>query len=848
VSTRHTPLALGLVALLLWLAFGAAPPLRLDVGAAGDERFLWGFYDAEAGDGASFRWSGPDARLLLHGAPPGAALLALRLSGERLAAQGEPAVALARGDGPLVRFDVAPGWRVYRVLLPPGSLAAPGAAAAPLALRSALSTPGAAEAARDYRSLGVPLDWLELTRLRGQPDGALARALWLTWAVGVLAALAGLASGAAGARRHRAALLAGGLGALLALLWAWRDPYGLAWALPATPWALGCATLLLAGRELWRRGAPRLRAAPLLGCFALLAAAVGLMHAHVALGLSLALGVAALLALGAPADGLGAGAWEGPPQPPARFVIAGLATVMLLALALRLYRIGELPFGLWRDEARHGLVALRIAEDPAYRPVYVLEERVHLPGLGLYPFAAALKLFGAHLWTMRLVTALAGALTALPLYAVAARLTGSRAVALVSALLLAASSWHVSISRFSFPTIYEPLLSLSAWWLLLVALGGGQGPQHPREALGAPGSNRLAGWQAAAWGLLAGVLLGVAAQTYHIGRVTPLAAGWLALLLLVRAPQHWRRWSAVVCAAALGLALTLAPLLGYALTRPDDFNDRVGDVFLLGEGGRRGEAPLAALDASLGRHLLMFTYEGDANGRHHAPYRPMLDILSGLGLLVGVAALLRRAADWRSRFLLGACAIGLLPSLLAVDSPHGMRSFGALAPACVIAALGWREVARMAPLGRLAFAPRRLSLAVFVAGLVGLNAWLYFVLMPRDPQVFAGFYPVQSQMGIYVGAAPPGERIFVPAEVRSHPSFALLAAGHQVEAFSAEAPGPAELSARPGPGDSLLLSGYFADEEAAALTRALGSPPVRALEGPPFPDGSGSTYVVERAP
>ena len=41
---------------------------------------------------------------------------------------------------------------------------------------------------------------------------------------------------------------------------------------------------------------------------------------------------------------------------------------LLLALALRMWDLGGLPFGLWRDEARHGLVALRILDDPDYRP------------------------------------------------------------------------------------------------------------------------------------------------------------------------------------------------------------------------------------------------------------------------------------------------------------------------------------------------------------------------------------------------------------------------------------------------------------------------------------------------
>ena len=909
MSTRYSLLALGLVALLLALVLRAAPPLRLDAGAADATRFLWGFYDAETGaQGERFRWSGPDARLMLHGAPPGAARLELRLSGERLVAESAPGLALGRDDATFAAFDVTPGWRVYRLLLPPGSLAGQAGAALPLELRSAVSRPGADEDARDYRPLGVPLSWLRLTPLPGADTGALPRAAWLTW----LVAIVGLGLAPLLGARWQLALIAAS-GATLAL-WAWRDPYSLAWALPATPWALGAASLLLAGAWLWGRARSVQLGAPLLlGGVAALALALGLMHAQLAVGMGVGLAIVALLAFATPANGLGAGVWadtddrrpttddrrlttddrrpttdDRRPTTAPRLSAIGyrlsaigyrlpaigmlLGAIFLLALGLRLFRIDVLPFGLWRDEARHGLVALRIAEDPAYRPIYVLDERVQLPGLGLYPFALALKLFGVHLWTMRLVAALAGALTVLPLYAVTARLTGRPGVGLLAALLLAVSSWHISISRFSFPTIYEPLLSLTVWWLVLKALApqtvdggrrtvdGGRrtvssgtplpSTVHRRPAIG----YRLS---AIGYGLLTGILLGVVAQTYHIGRITPLTAGWLALLLLARAPGAWRGWLLWAGAAALGLGLTLAPLLGYALARPADFNDRVGAVFLLSVDALKARAPLAALDENLGRYLLMFTVAGDANGRHHAPYRPMLDILSGLGLLLGLAAVLRRLGDWRSRFLLGAVGVGLLPGLLAVDAPHAMRSFGALAPVCIIAALGLAELWRMQQNYRrpttddqqaarpLLALVRGLSSVIVFVGLVGLNAGLYFGVMPGDPRVFGGFYPVQSQMGIYVAQADPAGRIFVPEGVRGHPSFLFLAAGRPVETFTGGPELPvSELSAPPMPGDRFLLTGYFAAQEAAALAAALGPMPAPATTGPPFPDGRGPTYVV----
>lgn len=836
-----TPALAVLAALGLLLAALAAPrPLTVDLGASGDARFAGGFYDAEEGGGASFRWSGPGSRLVFHGAPPGAARLELRLSGERLVAQGAPRVALARGPQTFAAFDVAPGWRVYRVLLPPGAAAAPTGEALPVDLRTAVSTPGAAEAGRDYRALGAPVDRARLAPVAGAASGGPARALWLAWA----SALAGAAAGLLLRGRPAAPALAAGVtlasGAALAL-WAWRDPHGLAWALPPAPWSLLAATALLAAAGAPAGALARGRPLLLAGGLAALGAGVGLMHAQVAVGAGAALAAAGLVALAAPAGGIGSTVWAPPEaQGGGGLHLLGLGAIFLLALGLRLFRLDELPFGLWRDEARHGLVALRIAEDPAYRPAYVLDQRVHLPGLGLYPFALALELLGVGQRELRSATALAGALTVLPLYAVGARLSGRRAVGLGAALALAASSWHISISRLAFPTAFEPLLSLSAWWLLLVALD----PAPPRPVHGA--ARPLAA-------LGAGLLLGAAAQTYHTGRVTPAAAALLALLLLGRDPGAWRRWLACAAAAALGFGLAVAPLAAYALARPGDFNDRVGDVFLLGEAALRGRAPLSALDANLGRHLLMFTAEGDANGRHHAPLRPLLDIVSGAGLLLGIAGLLRSLGDWRSRFLLGALAVGLLPGLLAVDAPHAMRTFGAVGPACLVVALGWAGLLRLAaPRPSGAAAPARPlaagAAALAVVAAVALNAWLYFAAMPGDPRVFAGFYPVQSRMGAYVRAAGGAAPVYVPREVAEHPSFAFLAWGLPVGTFDPEAPAGAPLAnPPPAPGATFLLSGYFAEAEAAALAPVLGPGAAPEAAGDPFPDGRGPTFYVYRA-
>ncbi|MFV9504520.1 MAG: hypothetical protein AB4911_08125 [Oscillochloridaceae bacterium umkhey_bin13] len=853
--------------LLLWLVLRAAPPLLLDVGAPGDARFLSGFYLREEQGERQFRWSGPEARLVLHGANGGPHRLRLRLNGEQLALQPDPSLQLGSDQIPLVRFEVVDGWRDYQVLLPPGSLMHWSGAVRPLDLRSALTQPGQTSNDLDLRQLGVPLAEIELRALPPPHTPALLRAIWLGWLLAVLGGAAAWlgaylrSTGLISNRWLRPNWLANGTilcGAAGLILWAWYDPTSLAWALPPMPWILGTASLLLLvlGRAIPQavdspqpspsalspqpsQGPQPSEASVLVG-LALLGLAGGLLATQQPwlVGSGAGLGLIALLLLSWGPTGLGHKLWHPPTSDLSQRQALGiLGLILVLALGLRLFRLDELPFGLWRDEARHGWFAQLIRDFPDYRPIYLASNRVNMPALGIYPFAVALWLWGEQLWAMRLMASLAGALTVLPLYGLATLLSGRRSLGLLAAFLLATSSWHIAVGRLAFPTIFDPLLTLSGLTLVFLAF----------QPLG-PHANRPLSLRMLA-GSGAGVCLGLAVQTYHTGRVAPLVAAWLALLLLGQHWRAWRNWLVVGGVTLLTFLLTLGPLLSYALQQPAAFNDRVNAVFLLSPEVLRAQAPLSALDDALGLHLLMFHVTGDLNGRHHVPGRPMLDYLTGLGLVLGLAGLLRRPLAWQTLFLFGAIGVSLLPSALAMNAPHGLRAIGALAFVCIIAALGWaalwQQVRQHLPSVRSALAQR--AAGALLAMVVVLNSLVYFVIMPPQREAFLVFYPVQSQMGVYLRdlnnrqALPP--QVFVPAGLPDDPVFAFLASKLPIATFMHD-----QLSEPAQSGAIFLLSGYFADEERAGLTQALGSEPLLVAEGPLFPDGSRRTFYVYHLP
>jgi hypothetical protein len=235
----------------------------------------------------------------------------------------------------------------------------------------------------------------------------------------------------------------------------------------------------------------------------------------------------------------------------------------------------------------------------------------------------------------------------------------------------------------------------------------------------------------------------------------------------------------------------------------------------------------------------MFNIRGDHNGRHHAPGRPLLDVVTGTGFLVGLVMLLRRREQWESRFVLGALALGILPSVLAVDGPHAMRSIDAAAFACLLAALGWLGLARRASL------PKAIVLAPAVFAL-GLDVRTYFFAMPVDPRVWReAFYPVQTQIGVFVRdlaerrhATDLGD-VFVADSVASSDVFAYLTYGLTSQTFEG-----GELSRPAEEGALFVLSGYSYEAQARALSTYLGDDPRPLLLGPPFPGLATPSFLV----
>ena len=219
-----------------------------------------------------------------------------------------------------------------------------------------------------------------------------------------------------------------------------------------------------------------------------------------------------------------------------------------------------------------------------------------------------------------------------------------------------------------------------------------------------------------------------------------------------------------------GTLLVAAPVLLHAQIAPEQILNRPQQTSIF-----RGKTAVESIEAvrnSLGQHLSMFHVRGDGNGRHNLPGEPMLDWFTGVFMVFGVVAALRRWRDVRSLLLLGWFVIMLLPGVLSLEfeAPQALRSIGAIPAAVLLATLGLERFT--VPFRPLFNSAQSSVFAVAgVALVVALNAGTYFGAQANSFAVWNGFSTAESMVGRRLAEADPqGEQALVSVFYRGHPA------------------------------------------------------------------------------
>ena len=403
---------------------------------------------------------------------------------------------------------------------------------------------------------------------------------------------------------------------------------------------------------------------------------------------------------------------------------AALGAIVLFGAAVRLYNLDEFPPGLWFDEADNVLQAQQIfLNEPASANAFSVF--TNLPTAFLVPIALVVKLAGVSITSARLVAVAFGLAGIVAMFLMMRHMAGTL-FGLIAAFLTATMRWDINWSRIGMHGVTMTFFTAITAWLTYRALR----------------SERMADFA------LAGAAMGLGMWFYTPFRLFPLVMGIAALHALIFTRTARKRLLINFGALALFAVLVTLPLLQFAATHPEEFFSRPGDVSIFAH-VPEGEAASAVMNNLL-RHLRMFHFEGDPNGRHNIPGEPMLDTLSGLLMLAGLAVV---AFRWRNAAMFALpfwVLIMIMPGALSIpwESPQSLRSIAVIPAviALITLAVGgiWQSGrALKLPIARYV-APIIASALLAVIAYANIEA--YFGEQANDPAVYSAFSTADTLM------------------------------------------------------------------------------------------------------
>jgi len=402
-----------------------------------------------------------------------------------------------------------------------------------------------------------------------------------------------------------------------------------------------------------------------------------------------------------------------------RIEIIAVGAIILAAALLRVVALTDYPIQLHNDEMSCMIEARGFLD--TYKGLFSTGW-FSCPNLGFFLTSLSLRILGPTLLALRLTSVFLGLVSLIATYLLVRRLFGVRP-ALILLLLTTPFHWHLHFSRTGFHYMQAASLTVVAVLLFAVAI-------DRRSPL-------LFG--------CAGVVTGIACQTYYAAWLTPLILGaWAVAQLLSDREEGKTAVKGFVVTMVLCI-VTLAPLLAHYVERPDGAISRTNQVLLFSEKnekhvlhayGTSDPTRLVAMNAvQLGRFLsgrvgdrsVQYGFQGQFFDPFVLPF-----LLAGLAYALTLVRQPGGQLLWI--WFLGTIISGGLFTIDAVFSPRliGVTAIVLLFPALLIdRLLSARWLAEKIWVGRAATA----ALGVILVGSTWWNLHSTFVRYPKKSHV-----------------------------------------------------------------------------------------------------------------
>lgn len=447
---------------------------------------------------------------------------------------------------------------------------------------------------------------------------------------------------------------------------------------------------------------------------------------------------------------------EAGPRPAERWEFVVVAGCTLVALALRLPRLGTIPFLLSGDEASMGLEAVRILKGDLGNPFGT--GWLSHPNLYFFLMAGPIRLLGRTIWAVRLLSPLAGSAT-IPVFYLLARRVFDRRVALVGTVMLTVSHLHIHFSRLGINNVYDPLFAVLAFFFLVRGLQEGRTIDFT----------------------LSGLCAGLGQYFYMGARLIPIVLLAYGVAWSWTRRVSWRRLWAPAASLVSAFLAASGPLLYTFVRQPQDFMARLTTVgiiqsrWLWTEQEITGKTALQLLWDQFRKSFLAFNYTVDPTSWYAAPI-PYLDFLSSVFFVLGLVVLLRRARG-RGYLLVSVWFwLALLFGGVLIENPPSSPRFVIFMPAvCLITAAGLVHVLDLgAALAGLSRAWVVRAVAVLLVAILVLNVGFYFFRYTPSG-VFGGLNTeVGTRLGEYLHEHGAGYMVYFFGPTRMWLGYATI--------------------------------------------------------------------------
>ncbi|MDP3983276.1 MAG: glycosyltransferase family 39 protein [bacterium] len=379
-----------------------------------------------------------------------------------------------------------------------------------------------------------------------------------------------------------------------------------------------------------------------------------------------------------------------------KVVLLVLGIVLLLGICLRVYSVTNVPPGVNRDEASIGYNAYSLLQTGKDEYGELLPLSFQSFGdwkLPLYIYLTILpvKILGMSELSVRLVSILAGSTSIILTYLLVKKLFNRKNLALLSALLLAISPWHLHLSRVESESNLAVMLVTLAVYFFFKALGG------QRKLL-----------------ILSGLGFALTYYSYHGNHL------FTSLLVLTILGLFYKSIPRTKVSVVAGLLFLVVAGFIFSKTLFSANTTKLSGISIFGdptvvhsqiEQPRVLNHDPSSLTAKIAHNRLVFALErfgqnylnsfspsflfinGGSNMAHNIPNFGNMYIIEAPFLLLGVVYLIGRVAkSGKNRKRYGLVLLWLLIAPIAAsitkDAPHTNRMFAVFPVMPIITAMG----------------------------------------------------------------------------------------------------------------------------------------------------------------